>query len=137
MTDWLTGVPSAPLLLLPRQGYKLFGFTSDNKRGINTLVFNVNILMQLVNEFNGRHLQFTWDLCYGVTGNKSMLPILMLIGGVQFILVQLAYDFVDCVPLSGSQWLGCIIIAALGIPMGWVHQVSPPPAAAADGPPTD
>lgn len=51
-------------------GYKLFGFTADNKKGINTLVFNINILMQLVNEFNGRHLQWTWDLCYGITGNK-------------------------------------------------------------------
>lgn len=51
-------------------GYKLFGFTSDNKKGINTLVFNINILMQIVNEFNGRHLQWTWDLCYGITGNR-------------------------------------------------------------------
>lgn len=53
-----------------------------------------------------------------------MVPILLIIGGVQFILVQLAYQFVDCVPLAANQWLGCIIIALLGIPMGWVHQVN-------------
>jgi len=51
-------------------GYRLLGIRHGDHIRINTLVFNVNILMQVVNEFNGRHLQFTWNLCNGILGNK-------------------------------------------------------------------
>jgi hypothetical protein len=34
-----------------------------------------------------------------------------------------AYDFVSCVPLNASQWVGCAVLALMGLPMGWVHQL--------------
>jgi magnesium-transporting ATPase (P-type) len=103
--------------------YRYFDMTWDDKVGISTLIFNVNILMQLVNEFNGRHLQFTWNLAHGVLKNNFFIPILIIIAAVQVLLIQVAYDFVDCKPFTLNQWAGCAIIALCGIPMGWIHQL--------------
>mmetsp|Transcript_16307 Transcript_16307/g.26923 ORF Transcript_16307/g.26923 Transcript_16307/m.26923 type:complete len:1033 (-) Transcript_16307:210-3308(-) len=108
------------LLFFLYYGYRLFGIEDSDTIKIVTIVFNINILMQLVNETIGRLLKFEWNLFKGIFRNKYFVPILVAIFCIQVILVTFGGDFVGCVRLGIRDWVGCIIVALIGFPMGWI-----------------
>jgi len=94
-----------------------------------TMVFNTFVLMQLFNEFNSRKLQTVrglqsgwreWNMFAGVTRNPTFLVIVVGTFIIQGIIVQNGSLVFAVVPLTVSQWVFCIGMAALSLPWQWV-----------------
>ncbi|KNE62166.1 calcium-translocating P-type ATPase, PMCA-type [Allomyces macrogynus ATCC 38327] len=92
---------------------------------LRTVVFNSFIFLQIFNEINCRHLTNDLNVFRGVGNNKYFVAILLLTIILQVIIVELGGSAFHTVPLTFPQWLFCIGIGFLSIPMGALIRVLP------------
>ncbi|KNE63148.1 calcium-translocating P-type ATPase, PMCA-type [Allomyces macrogynus ATCC 38327] len=92
---------------------------------LRTVVFNTFIFLQIFNEINCRHLTNDLNVFRGIGNNKYFVAILLLTITLQVIIVELGGSAFHTVPLSVPQWLFCIGIGFLSIPMGALIRVLP------------
>ena len=110
-----------------------------------TLIFNTFVWCQIFNEFNARKLGngsffflfFVFFFSYffffsleinifeGAFKNTIFVAVLIFTVIVQYLIVQFAGKFASCVPLNGEQWLACIVIGSVSIPVGFVLRMIP------------
>ncbi|KAF0700240.1 hypothetical protein As57867_009159, partial [Aphanomyces stellatus] len=118
------------LLTLTFAGDKIFdvpsGFKDDRrKRGDTsgpslhyTIVFNVFVFLQLFNEINARRIHDELNVFEGIFQNQLFLGISIAQVVMQVCIVQFGGLVFGCVALSWSQWLACLVIGALSLPVG-------------------
>jgi len=92
-----------------------------------TIVFNTFVLSQLFNEINCRKLGNELNVFKGLHKNYIFLIIMFISFAVQFVMVQYAGDFAKTVGLNGYQWLFCIFIGILAIPLAIIIRLIPVP----------
>ncbi|KAJ3372693.1 hypothetical protein GGF31_001718 [Allomyces arbusculus] len=92
---------------------------------LRTVVFNSFIFLQIFNEINCRHLTNDLNVFRGIGNNKYFVSILLLTIILQVIIVELGGSAFHTVPLNVAQWLFCIGIGFLSIPMGALIRVLP------------
>ncbi|KAJ3358849.1 hypothetical protein GGF32_009945 [Allomyces javanicus] len=92
---------------------------------LRTVVFNSFIFLQIFNEINCRHLTNDLNVFRGIGNNKYFVAILLLTIILQVIIVELGGSAFHTVPLTLAQWLFCIGIGFLSIPMGALIRVLP------------
>ena len=61
----------------------------------------------------------------GIVGNPIFIGIIIFTIIAQYGLVEYGGDFVKTVPLSHENWLKCIELAALTIPLGGLMRLLP------------
>jgi len=119
---------SQVLPFLQIEGDPVTAQTTDGEdRHRNTIVFNSFVLCQLFNEINCRKLGNELNAFAGIHRNWIFLLILFISVSVQFIIVQFAGDFAKTVALDGYQWLFCILIGMLSIPLAVLLRLIPVP----------
>lgn len=104
------------VLFVLYSGYGLVNVSSSNSKLIGTLAFNTFVLLQVTNEVMARQLHHELNFTKNIFRNKLFLSILIVIGFIQFIMIQWGGSFVETVVLSPLEWALCIIIAAAYIP---------------------
>lgn len=111
---------------------------------LDTMVFNTFVFMQIFNEINCRRLDNHLNIFSGVQKNTYFIVIFVIMVVFQAIIVQFGGSAFDTEKLDGIQWLICILLGMLSLPVGviirlipeeifgplrnWVNQPSTPPA---------
>ena len=112
------------LLLNSKLGADIFR-VEENTPQHTTIVFNVFVLCQVVNEFNARSIGDVFDVFAGLGGNLIFNIIIILTIGIQYLIVQYGGMFVGTEPLTPFQWYRSALLAALTLPMGGVMRLIP------------
>eukprot|EP01101_Sappina_pedata_P004273 TRINITY_DN1782_c1_g1_i2.p1 TRINITY_DN1782_c1_g1~~TRINITY_DN1782_c1_g1_i2.p1 ORF type:complete len:959 (+),score=539.43 TRINITY_DN1782_c1_g1_i2:44-2920(+) len=111
-------------LILLFGGSALFGLEQDSVLH-RTLIFNVFVVCQLFNELNCRKLGVNENIFDGLLTNHLCLGIFFFTGIMQFLLVQFGGEWVGTVPLNATQWVACIAVGALSIPVAFLLRLVP------------
>ncbi|KAF4039447.1 Cation transporting ATPase C-terminal domain [Phytophthora infestans] len=85
-----------------------------------TIVFNTFVWMQLFNELNCRKIHDELNIFQGITKNRVFLYVCVLQIAMQVVMVQLTGDWFNCTPLEIDQWLACIAMGFISLPLGLV-----------------
>ena len=90
-----------------------------------TVVFNTFVLCQVFNEINARRIGNEMNVFKGLSDNPLFGSILLFTCIAQYFLVTFGGDFVRTVPLSYEQWVKCILLGALSLPVGGLMRLIP------------
>ncbi|KAI9176036.1 plasma membrane calcium [Blastocladiella emersonii ATCC 22665] len=103
-------------------GPQIFGADTDK---LNTLVFNAFIFLQIFNEINCRRLDNHLNVFKGIHRNPYFVTIMLLTILLQVVIVQFGRSAFQTVPLNAGEWLACIAIGFLSIPVGIIIRLLP------------
>lgn len=103
-----------------------FGTVNESKQHI-TIVFNTFVFCQVFNEINARSIGNEMNIFKGIVKNPLFIVIILFTVAAQYIIVQHGGDFVKTAPLNPDQWLKCIALGALSLPLGGVMRLIPVP----------
>eukprot|EP01103_Thecamoeba_quadrilineata_P021547 TRINITY_DN9939_c0_g1_i1.p1 TRINITY_DN9939_c0_g1~~TRINITY_DN9939_c0_g1_i1.p1 ORF type:complete len:1009 (-),score=162.76 TRINITY_DN9939_c0_g1_i1:73-3042(-) len=97
-------------------GPAIFGVIPDSTEH-KTLIFNIFVLCQIFNEVNCRKLGSDNRVFEGLLENKICSSILLFTFIMQFLIVEFGGEFAGTTGLSIAQWIVCIAVGALSIPV--------------------
>jgi len=114
-------------LFLLYYGTTLFSLSgNENERIISrTIVFNTFVFMQVFNELNCRRIGNDIKIFSRLHKHKSFVAIFLITVVVQFIVTQYGSLAFRTYPLNWQQWLACIGIAFISIPIALVLRLIP------------
>lgn len=90
-----------------------------------TLVFNGFVFCQIFNEINCRKVNKELNVFSSFFDNYIFLFILAITIVIQAILVEFGGRFVQTVPLTWNQWLYCIILGLISLPVAFFIRLLP------------
>lgn len=105
-------------------GYRFFGVEHESKEHL-TIVFNIFVLLQVVNEFNARILDQTLNVFSGLARAPMFLLIILVTILVQVGGVTYAGVFMHTVPLSLDQWKRCCFFSIAPLFIGFFLRMIP------------
>lgn len=92
-----------------------------------TIVFNTFVWEQLFNELNARSIDDHQNIFSGLHKSYIFIGVLVVSAGLQAIIVEFGGAAFKCTGLSWDQWLFCIAIGALELPLGFLLRMIPVP----------
>jgi len=92
-----------------------------------TLLFNSFVLCQVFNELNARKVNKELNIFGGLFTNWIFIAVLLFTGGAQALIVEVGGAATKTLPLTGMQWLYCIAIGAVSLPVGFILRLIPVP----------
>jgi calcium-translocating P-type ATPase len=90
-----------------------------------TIVFNIFVFCQLFNEFNARSITSDCNVFKGLFTNPIFMGVIFFTCVTQYGLIEYGGDFVHTVSLTQEQWIKCIMLGALSLPVGGVMRMVP------------
>eukprot|EP00026_Physarum_polycephalum_P012388 Phypoly_transcript_12688.p1 GENE.Phypoly_transcript_12688~~Phypoly_transcript_12688.p1 ORF type:complete len:367 (+),score=69.68 Phypoly_transcript_12688:1-1101(+) len=99
--------------------------TPTNKLVLDTIIFNTFVFLQVFNEFNARSVNHGLNAFSGVFTNYIFVGIVLATAVLQFFIVEFGGSFIETHSLTLSQWILCILIGALSIPIGFLQRMIP------------
>ncbi|KAJ7555663.1 hypothetical protein O6H91_05G049200 [Diphasiastrum complanatum] len=90
----------------------------------NTMVFNSFVFCQLFNEINSRKPE-DFNVFGGIFHNSLFCGVLLVTSTLQVIFVVFLKKFFKTTALSWKQWLICICIGAISLPVGFLVKLIP------------
>ncbi|KAL5219282.1 hypothetical protein ABZP36_019966 [Zizania latifolia] len=110
---------------LQTEGKWLFGLKGENSDLVlNTLIFNCFVFCQVFNEVSSREMERI-NVFEGILNNNVFVAVLSSTVIFQFIIVQFLGDFANTSPLTFKQWINCIFIGFIGMPIAAVVKLIP------------
>lgn len=104
-------------LWLLRDGFRYFEVPYYSEEHL-TVVFNIFVLLQLVNEFNARILDRSFFVFKGI----ERAPLFLLVVGTTFVIqvlgVQYGGAIMQTTPLSSEAWRKCFMMSIAPLPIG-------------------
>ncbi|KAK4416330.1 Calcium-transporting ATPase 2, plasma membrane-type [Sesamum alatum] len=91
----------------------------DSDLVLNTIIFNTFVFCQLFNEVNSREMEKI-DVLDGILDNNVFVMVVGSTFFFQIIIIEYLGTFASTTPLTVFQWLVCIIIGFLGMPIAVV-----------------
>jgi hypothetical protein len=92
-----------------------------------TIVFNAFVWQQLFNELNARSIDDHQNIFKGLHKSPIFIGVLILSAGLQAIIVEFGGSAFKCAPLSWDQWLFCIAVGLVELPLGFLFRAIPVP----------
>ncbi|RDX93615.1 Calcium-transporting ATPase 2, plasma membrane-type, partial [Mucuna pruriens] len=83
---------------------------------LNTLIFNTFVFCQVFNEINSREMEDV-DVFKGIWDNHVFIAVLCSTVFFQIIIVEYLGTFANTTPLSLVQWIFCLAIGYVGMPL--------------------
>lgn len=111
-------------------GARLFGFHAVGEAGTlhaNTIIFNTFVFCQVFNEINSRNME-SIDVFSGIFSNGIFLFIMAITVLFQVVLVQCLGKFASTVPLSLHDFLLCVALGSIAMPVAALVKLIPVPA---------
>ncbi|KAG2542676.1 calcium-transporting ATPase 10, plasma membrane-type-like [Panicum virgatum] len=110
---------------LQTEGKWLFGIKGDNSDLVlNTLIFNCFVFCQVFNEVSSREMEKI-NVFEGILNNNVFIVVLSSTIIFQFIIIQFLGDFANTTPLTFNQWITCIFIGFIGMPIAAIVKMIP------------
>ena len=94
-----------------------------------TIVFNTFVWMQLFNEINAHSIDDHQNVFKGLYKNPIFIVVMIVSVAIQAIVVEFGGAAFKTVGLSWDQWLFCIGVGALELPLGFIIRALPVPNA--------
>eukprot|EP01028_Stygiella_incarcerata_P011818 TRINITY_DN690_c0_g1_i1.p1 TRINITY_DN690_c0_g1~~TRINITY_DN690_c0_g1_i1.p1 ORF type:complete len:629 (+),score=157.29 TRINITY_DN690_c0_g1_i1:1464-3350(+) len=114
----------AVLLTLLFVGQDIFS-TDAQSMHHNTIIFNTFVMCQLFNEINSRKINDENNIFENIFKSSLFMIIWFLTIVVQVLIVTFGGSFTQTYPISFVEWLACIGIGAVGIPVGFLVRLVP------------
>ncbi|OMJ17683.1 Calcium-transporting ATPase PAT1 [Smittium culicis] len=108
--------------------YSVFGLDYENPTEylvLRSIVFNVFVFLQIFNEFNCRVLGSEVNPFKGITKNKYFLMVVIGTIIAQILLIEFGNNVFQTKSLSALQWLYCVGIGLLSLPVGLALRLFP------------
>ncbi|WOL01655.1 calcium-transporting ATPase 1, plasma membrane-type-like isoform X1 [Canna indica] len=110
---------------LQTEGKTLFGLDGpDSDLTLNTLIFNSFVFCQVFNEISSREMEKI-DVLQGILENYVFVSVITCTVIFQFIIVQFLGDFANTTPLTLSEWIVCVLIGFLSMPIAAAVKLIP------------
>jgi magnesium-transporting ATPase (P-type) len=90
-----------------------------------TVVFNAFVFCQVFNEINARSIGNDPNVFRGLAQNPLFIAIIFFTVIAQYFIVEFGGDFVKTAPLTPDQWMKCISLGALSLPVGAIMRLFP------------
>ncbi|KAG0275262.1 hypothetical protein BGZ95_009013 [Linnemannia exigua] len=100
-------------------------YTQFKRQELDTMVFNTFVFLQIFNEVNCRRLDNHLNIFSGIQRNNYFIIIFVIMVVFQVIIVQFGGAAFDTEKLGGIQWLICILLGLLSIPVGVIIRLIP------------
>ncbi|XP_078430340.1 autoinhibited Ca2+-ATPase 1 [Wolffia australiana] len=111
---------------LQAEGKELFQLSGPHADlTLNTLIFNTFIFCQIFNEVSSRDMEKI-DVLAGLLDNSVFVGVLSCTVVFQIVIVQFLGDFASTTPLDLQQWIACVLIGFLGMPVAAAVKFIPP-----------
>ncbi|GBC44342.2 calcium-translocating P-type ATPase [Rhizophagus irregularis DAOM 181602=DAOM 197198] len=122
-------------LVLFYAGSSILGLDKESIE-LQTVIFNTFVFLQIFNEINCRRLYGKINILKGVTRNKFLMAIFLIMVCGQILIVQFGGAAFQVTRISIIEWVICIVLGFLSIPVGVIirliptgaHTTTPPPA---------
>lgn len=111
----------AYLLLVGAQD---FG-AEDKSRQHFVVIFNAFVFCQVFNEINARSIDDNMNVFKGLFRNPMFVCILVFTVLMQYALVEYGGEFVRTTSLTNGQWIKCVVVASLSLPLGGLARLIP------------
>ncbi|KAF9982629.1 hypothetical protein BGZ75_005907 [Mortierella antarctica] len=95
------------------------------RQELDTMVFNTFVFLQIFNEVNCRRLDNHLNIFAGIHRNTYFIVIFFLMVLFQALIVQFGGAAFETEKLNGIQWLICILLGMLSIPVGVIIRLIP------------
>ncbi|KAF9177096.1 hypothetical protein BGZ50_009207, partial [Haplosporangium sp. Z 11] len=95
------------------------------RQELDTMVFNTFVFLQIFNEINCRRLDNHLNIFSGIQRNRYFIIIFVIMVFFQAIIVQFGGAAFETEKLDGIQWLICILLGLLSLPIGVVIRLIP------------
>eukprot|EP01099_Mayorella_cantabrigiensis_P000660 TRINITY_DN1290_c0_g1_i1.p1 TRINITY_DN1290_c0_g1~~TRINITY_DN1290_c0_g1_i1.p1 ORF type:complete len:959 (-),score=237.92 TRINITY_DN1290_c0_g1_i1:216-3092(-) len=92
-----------------------------------TLIFNAFVWCQIFNEINSRKISDESNIMQNFFANWIFSAILVITAALQILIVEFGGHAFHTHPLDVGQWLICVLIGLLSIPLGVVLRMIPVP----------
>lgn len=115
-------------LLLLHMGPPIFHLdtSSPHDRAVlRTIVFNSFVFLQIFNELNCRRVDDKINVFRGLLRNYSFLLVQLLIIAGQYLIVTFGGIAFKTTPLDYTQWMACVAIGSLSLPVGVIIRFLP------------
>ncbi|KAF8758104.1 hypothetical protein HU200_010769 [Digitaria exilis] len=110
---------------LQAEGKWLFGIEGSNSDLVlNTIIFNCFVFCQVFNEVSSREMERI-NVFEGILDNNVFAAVLGSTVVFQFIIIQFLGSFANTTPLSFTQWIACIFIGFVGMPIAAAVKMVP------------
>ncbi|ORY05891.1 calcium-translocating P-type ATPase [Basidiobolus meristosporus CBS 931.73] len=90
----------------------------SQKQGLNTLIFNTFVFMQIFNEINCRRLDNKLNIFYNIHKNNFFIVIFFLMVIGQVLIVNFGGAAFSTVRIGWLYWVISLVIGMLSIPIG-------------------
>ena len=108
-----------------------FGVATDSIQHI-TVIFNTFVFCQIFNEVNARSIDDDMNVFKGIHKNPLFIGIIMFTVVAQYFIVEFGGNFVKCAGLNQDQWIKCILLGSLSLPLGGIMRLLPLANSASD-----
>lgn len=105
-------------------GAQHFETVPDSTQHI-TIVFNTFVFCQVFNEINARSISDEMNVFKKLHKNTLFLAIILFTCAAQFFIVEFGGDFVKTTSLTQEQWLKCVLLGAMSLPVGGLMRFIP------------
>ncbi|KAI8098698.1 PMCA-type calcium-translocating P-type ATPase [Halteromyces radiatus] len=92
---------------------------------LQTMIFNSFVFCQIFNELNCRRIDNGLNILKGVIKNRFFMVIFTISVLGQVAIVEYGGTAFQTCPLNGSQWMICILLGFLSIPIGSMIRLVP------------
>ncbi|ORZ19251.1 hypothetical protein BCR41DRAFT_421426 [Lobosporangium transversale] len=100
-------------------------YTGFKRQELDTMVFNTFVFLQIFNEVNCRRLDNHLNIFSGIFRNRYFMTIFVIMVVFQVIIVEFGGSALGTEKLGGIQWLICILLGVLSIPVGVIIRLVP------------
>lgn len=114
----------AVLSYLLLRGYADFGVEENSIQHV-TVIFNAFVFCQVFNELNARSIGDDMNVFKGLHKNLLFIGIIIFTVVAQYGLIEYGGDFVRTTHLTPDQWIKCITLGALSLPLGGLMRLIP------------
>ncbi|KAF9202331.1 hypothetical protein BGZ49_007493 [Haplosporangium sp. Z 27] len=117
LPDYLASRSDASSILQP--------YISFKEQELNTMVFNTFVFLQIFNEINCRRLDNRLNIFSGALQNTYFMVIFVIMLVFQVIIVEFGGAAFKTEKLNGVQWVICVVLGLLSIPVGVIIRLIP------------
>ncbi|KAK1275987.1 Calcium-transporting ATPase 1, plasma membrane-type [Acorus gramineus] len=96
----------------------------DAELTLNTLIFNTFVFCQVFNEISSREMEKI-NVLDGILKNYVFVAVLSSTVIFQVIIVEFLGDFANTTPLTSTEWLVCVLIGFLSMPIAAAIKLIP------------
>jgi len=102
-------------------------FKNDTPSRHLTIVFNIFVILQIFNMIAARKINDELNIFKDVTTNPMFMGVWLAICVLHFIIIQYGSIVMKChvAGLTGQQWVWCLIIGSVSLPVNFILKFVP------------